>query len=136
VAEIVRRLAALVIALSLVLPQRACVNGDQVVVHYPLSNADSPLAIAVIAGLYLLPIALIFVPGFRVVALVAGIATAGAGLYFIAYGASLAASKLLIGWYAYTLGALAYLGASLVALFSRPVRPGPAAADGELAPRA
>ena len=114
--ESIRRISALLIALSLILPERSCVNAGQTEIHYPLSNADSVLAIAVIAALYLLPLILLLFTRFRVTSLAAGIAVIAAGLYFISYGATIFATQLLAGWYSYTLGAVAYLLASLVEL--------------------
>ena len=117
--ENIRRVSALAIALSLVLPQRSCVSGDQVAVHYPLSNVDSALSVALIASLYLLPLVVLLFARFRVTSLVLGIAAVAAGLYLFSYTSTLVATHLLIGWYTYTFGALAYLGASLVQLIAR-----------------
>lgn len=127
--EIIRRIAALLIALSLALPQRSCVNAGQVEIHYPLSNVDSVLTIIVIAAIYTLPLLLLLVPRFRMTALLAGIGVAGAGLYFVSYGASVVGTTLMVGWYTYTAGAVAYLGASLVqlwraAMIQRAAKPG------------
>ena len=114
--EHIRRLSALVIALSLLLPQRSCVSGDKVDVHYPLSNADSLFAIAVIAAVYLLPLLVLLLRRFRAASLLIGIAAAGVGLYFIGYGSTVVATTLLAGWYTYTFGSAIYLGASLFEL--------------------
>lgn len=114
--ETIRRISALVIALSLLLPQRSCVNGDQVDVHYPLSNADSLFAIAVIAAVYLLPLLVLLLRRFRLASLLVGIAAAGVGLYFVGYGSTVVATTLMAGWYTYSFGSLVYLGASLVQL--------------------
>ena len=102
--------------LSLALPQHSCMNGDRLEVYYPLTNADSILSIVVITTLYALPLIVLLLPRFRVVSLVAGIATVIAGLYYISYGATIAATSLLIGWYTYTVGGIAYLVASLFQL--------------------
>lgn len=112
----VRRLAALVIALSLALPQRSCINHGQVEIHYPLSNVDSVISITVIAALYTLPLLLLFASRFRVGSLIAGAATVATGLYYVSYGAAVIGTTLMVGWYTYTLGAVAYLAASLVQL--------------------
>jgi hypothetical protein len=114
--ERIRRLSALLMALALVLPQSSCVNNGQVEIRYPLSGMDSVWSGAIVAALYLLPLLLLFVRRFKVSALFAGIAVAAAGLYFIVYGATIAASSLLVGWYTYTVGALVHLASSLVAL--------------------
>jgi len=114
--EKIRRFSALLIAISLVLPQRACVNGDQLVTHYPLSSVDSVLAGAVIVLVFLLPLIVLFFPRFWLTSLITGIVAVALGLYYNAYGATIAASSLLIGWYTYTLGAVAYLLASLTQL--------------------
>lgn len=111
-----RILAAVVIALSLVLPQRSCMSGGHVETIYPLSGADSVLVTLLIVGLYCIPLLVLFIPRFRMSGLVLGIAAVSAGLYFFAYGGWLLASSLLVGWYAYTFGAIAYLGASLALL--------------------
>ena len=114
--ELVRRLSALLIALSLALPQRSCINGGDVEIHYPLSSPDSLLSILVIAALYSLPLIVLLFFRFRKTALVVGISTVAAGLYFISYGASVVADRLLIGWYSYTLAAIVYLFVSLIQL--------------------
>ena len=112
--ESIRRISALIIALSLALPQRSCVNGGQVEIHYPLSNADSALAIIVIAVLYTFPLLVLLLRRYQATSLLAGIATVGAGLYYLSYGSTIFATTLLAGWYTYTFGAIAYLGASLI----------------------
>ncbi len=114
--EHIRRAAALLVALSLCLPQRSCVNGDKVEIHYPLSSADSVLVFVVIVALYLLPLLVLLLSRYRVASLLAGIAAAGAGLYYVSYGATAAATTLLVGWYTYTAGIAIYLGVSLVQL--------------------
>lgn len=114
--ELVRRLSALLIALSLALPQRSCVSGSVTEPHYPLSNVDSSLSAIVIALLYALPLIVLIFVRFPRSALLVGMAAVGAGLYFIAYGASLVADHLLICWYTYTFAAIAYFYASLIRL--------------------
>ena len=114
--ESIRRISALVIALSLALPQHSCMNGGHLEIYYPLSNADAFLSIVVISALYMLPLIILLIPRFRVASLVAGIATAATGLYYISYGATIAATSLMVGWYTYTLGTVAYLLASLFQL--------------------
>ncbi len=54
---IVRRIAAFWIALSLILPQHACMHGKQREVFYPLSEQDQWLGILLVSALYLLPLA-------------------------------------------------------------------------------
>ena len=110
--EMLRRLSALLIALSLALPERSCVNDGVEQIHYPLSDPDSVLAIVIIAALYTLPLLLLLWPKFRKTMLVAGIATVAAGMYFVTYGSMIASTKLLIGWYTYTAGAAVYLAVS------------------------
>ena len=114
--EFVRRLSALVIALSLALPQRSCVSGGATEVHYPLSNLDSWLSVIVIAALYSLPLIVLLVVRFPRSALLVGMAAVAARLYLISYGASVVADRLLIGWYTYTFAAIAYFYASLIRL--------------------
>ena len=111
--EIIRRISALLIALSLVLPQRSCENAGQLEIHYPLSNADSVLSMLVIAAFYTLPLAVLLLSRWRVPSLIVGALAVAAGLYYIAYGSSVFATRLLVGWYAYTLGACVYLVVSL-----------------------
>jgi hypothetical protein len=113
---LIRRIAALLIALSLVLPQRSCVNNGQVQIDYPLSNAQDWQSYVVIGAFFLLPLLLLFVRRFRVAGLIAGVLVTAAGLYYISYAATILATKMLVGWYAYTLGAVAYLGATLMEL--------------------
>ena len=107
--ELLRRLSALLIALSLALPERSCVNDGVEQIHYPLSDADSLLAVVIIAALYTLPLLLLLLPRFRKATLLAGIVTVAAGMYFVTWGATIASTKLLIGWYTYTTGAVIYL---------------------------
>ena len=38
------------------------------------------------------------------------------GLYYVSYAATILATKMLVGWYAYTIGTITYLGATLVLL--------------------
>ena len=114
--EIVRRISALVIALSLALPQRSCISGGVTEIHYPLSDVDSTLSVVVIAALYALPLILLLAVRFRKSSLSIGLVTVAAGLYLISYGAYVVADKLLIGWYTYTLGAVFYSYASVVLL--------------------
>lgn len=114
--ERIRRLSALLMALALALPQSSCINNGQVEIRYPLSGVDSVWSAAIVAAFYLLPLVFVFVPRFRISALVAGIAVVCGGLYFIVYGATIAASSLLVGWYTYTVGALVHLASSLVEL--------------------
>ena len=112
----IRQIAAVVLALSLVLPQRSCVNGGHVEIIYPLSGADSlPFGLLIVA-LYTVPLIVLFIPRFRLSCLIVGIGAIATGLYFVSYGAWLSASSLLVGWYAYTIGAVAYLGSSLALL--------------------
>jgi len=114
--EYLRRIAAVVIALSLALPQRSCVNNGKVEIEYPLSNAQDWMAIAVIGAFFLLPLALLCVRRYRAVGLVAGVLVAAAGLYYVSYAATILATRMLVGWYVYTLGTSVYLGATLVLL--------------------
>lgn len=116
--EFVRRLSALIVALSLVLPQRSCGGGPASApeIHYPLSNVDSPLAMLVIVALYTLPIIVLFFGRFPRSALLVGMAAVAAGLYLVSYAASVVADRLLIGWYSYTFAAMIYFYASLVRL--------------------
>jgi hypothetical protein len=109
-------MASLLIFASLVLPQRYCINNGQLEIHYPLSASDSVLSVVLIASFYTLPFLLLFFTKRRIIALAAGIAICGAGLYFISYGATMAATQLLLGWYTYTAGSAAYLAASLLEL--------------------
>ena len=114
--EFVRRLSALVITLSLALPQRSCVNGGTTEIHYPLSNLDSLPSAIVIALLYSLPLIVLLFARFPRSALLVGMAAVAAGLYLVSYGASVVADRLLIGWYSYTFAAIAYFYASLIRL--------------------
>lgn len=114
--ELVRRLSALLIALSLALPQRSCVSGGVTEVHYPLSNLDSSFSAIAIAALYALPLIVLVFVRFPRSALLVGMAAVAAGLYLISYGASVVADQLLIGWYTYTFAAIAYFYASLIRL--------------------
>lgn len=116
IVETIRRVSALLMALALALPQSSCVNNGQVEIRFPLSGVDTFWLGVAVAAFYILPLILSFVPRFRISALLASIAVVSAGLYFIAYGATLSATSLLVGWYTYTVGAVAHLAASLVAL--------------------
>ena len=131
--ELVRRLSALLIALSLALPQRSCVSGGVTEIHYPLSNLDSSLSAIVIAALYALPLIVLIFVRFPRSALLVGMAAVAAGLYFISYGASIVAERLLIGWYTYTFAAIAYFYASLIR-FGRLLSPGATSRSGDSSP--
>ncbi len=114
--ELVRRFSALLIALSLALPQRSCVSGGVTEIHYPLSNLDSSLSAIVIAALYALPLITLVFVRFPRSALLVGMAAVAAGLYLVSYGASIVADHLMIGWYTYTFAAIAYFYTSLIRL--------------------
>jgi hypothetical protein len=119
---IIRRFAAILIALSLVLPQRSCVNNGRVQIDYPLSNVQDWQSIAMTCAFFLLPLLLLFVRRFSLAGLIAGVLVTAAGLYYVSYAATILATQMLVGWYAYTLGAIAYLGATLTQLL-RALRP-------------
>jgi hypothetical protein len=108
----VRQIAAMLMALSLVLPERSCVNDGRVEVGYPLSGIDFTGALMVLA-IYLLPLAVLQVRRLRFAALASGICAVGAGLFFCTYVTWSLGYKLLIGWYIYTIGAVAYVVSSL-----------------------
>lgn len=110
---IVRRIAAVLIALSLILPQHACMHGEKRVVYYPLSGQDTVLGFLVIAALYLLPLVLILLPWRGRLLRLLGVLVAGAGLYLIGYGTTEVADELLIGWYLYSVSAVVYVLVSL-----------------------
>lgn len=117
--ELLRRFAAVLIALSLALPQRSCVNDGKVEIEYPLTNAQDWLSVLLIVALFLLPLLLLFIHRDRVAVLLAGVAVAAAGLYYVSYAATILASELLIGWYTYTVGTIVYLALSLGLLAQR-----------------
>lgn len=100
-------------------------TGDQVGIHYPLSNADSILAVLAILALYTLPLIVLLFTRFRVASRLAGMAAVVAGLYLNTYAAAIVATHLLVGWYTYTLAALTYLAVSAIQLWQgrRPGRP-------------
>ena len=114
--ERIRRISAILIAVSLVLPERSCLNDGQVETTYPLSGADSLISASLILVLYLLPFIGQFTPRFRSSGLVAGICAAGTGLYFFSYGSWAVGSKLLLGWYVYTISAIVYIATALESL--------------------
>jgi hypothetical protein len=99
-------------------------TGDQVGIHYPLSNADSALAVLAILALYTLPLIVLLFTRFRVASRLAGMAVVLAGLYLNTYAAAIVAIHLMVGWYTYTLGAIAYLVVSSIQLWQGR-RPGP-----------
>ncbi len=117
------------------LPERSCVNDGQVETTYPLSGADSLISASLILVLYLLPFAGQFTPRFRSSGLVAGICAAGTGLYFFSYGSWVVGSKLLVGWYVYTISAIVYLAAALESLARLVAGRTPARADRDAAER-
>lgn len=111
--DIVRRIAALLIAVSLVLPQRSCVNDGHVQIDYPLSNAQGWVSLVLIAAFFLLPLVLLFIRRARIAAAIAGLAVALAGLYYVSYAATILATRMLVGWYTYTASTVIYALASL-----------------------
>ncbi len=121
--EIARRIAALLIALSLALPQRSCVNNGKVQIEYPLTNAQDWQSMVLIGAFFMLPLALLFVRRYRTAGLVAGLLVTATGLYYVTYAATILATTMLVGWYTYTLGAITYLGATLL-LLVQALRPG------------
>jgi len=111
--EVVRKVAALLIALSLALPQRSCENGGKVDIDYPLSHADGFWSVAFIAAFFLVPLLLLLLRRYPLTTRAAGLVVTATGLYYVSYAATILATHLLVGWYTYTIGACTYFIATL-----------------------
>jgi hypothetical protein len=115
----IKRVAAVLIAISLFLPQRSCVKEGKNEILYPLSEVDLGWQILLVA-LFVLPLILLFIfKKERFASILSRIVIAAIGLYLVSYGAYVLATKLLIGWYIYTVGASIYLVISLVELYKK-----------------
>ncbi len=110
--ERIKRAAAVLIAVSLLLPQRSCVEQGKAQILYPLSGADLQWQVILVA-LFVLPLALVFMLRKGVASMLGRIVLAAVGLYLVSYTAFVFSTKLLIGWYTYTAGASVYLIISL-----------------------
>ena len=69
-----------------------------------------------IGAFFLLPLLLLFVRRFRRTGLLAGVLVTAMGLYYVSFAATILATKMLVGWYTYSVGAAVYLAATLVEL--------------------
>lgn len=110
-----RKLSAIVIALCLLLPLNSCTNHGQAEVFYPLSG--DLFDRFVVALIYLMPLVAFLRIKYRASAILVGIAACVAGLYWVAFATAVWATKLLIGWYLYSVGSLVYVAASVVELW-------------------
>ncbi len=110
-----RRVIAVLIAISLFLPLQSCSGHDgNLSTFYPLSgDLGGMLAVAAI---YLLPLLAFVRTKLKLLASLLGISACIAGLYFVSYTATQWASQLLVGWYTYTVAATGYLFASCIYL--------------------
>ena len=124
--ERLRRIAAVLIAISLLLPLRSCVThgkaGVKTEIFYPLSPGQTWDGQLIVAALFVLPLVSLFVCRNGMASILSRIALAAVGLYLISFGTYAFATKLLIGWYTYTVGALVYLGLSIVELYRKIVQ--------------
>lgn len=113
-----RKIAALVMLLCIVLPQRACVYQFNTAEYYPLSDVEGPW-ILFVAACYALPI--VFVVALRrwpITDAISGIVIALVGLWHQGYGALQTSSYVLVGWYLYVASTLVYLVTSVLLLRS------------------
>jgi hypothetical protein len=110
--ENIKRAAAVLIAVSLLLPQRSCVEQGKAEILYPLSGADLQWQVILVA-LFVLPSVLVFMLRQGVASILGRIVLGAVGLYLVSYVAFVFSIKLLIGWYTYTAGASIYLIISL-----------------------
>ena len=119
--EKLQRVVAVLIAVSLLLPQYSCARQGKTEIYYPLSGKGVDWQIGFVV-LFLGPLVLLFIFRRGMAGILGRMALAAVGLYLVSYGVYVVATKLLIGWYFYTLGTLAYLVLSLVELYRRIVQ--------------
>lgn len=120
--KLARHISALLIVLSLALPQTSCVQnseggGSHTEVRYALSGSQSWWEIALTIAIYVLPLGVLFVKRYRAASAVVGICSVAFNLYFVSYVGYVYSSSLLIGWYINTLGAISYLFATVAQLW-------------------
>jgi hypothetical protein len=105
-----RKISAIIIALSLLLPLQSCTYHNQTEVFYPLSG--ELLGKLAMVAIYLLPLVAFLRVKYRIVTILIGIAACLAGLYLVTYAATIWATNLLVGWCVYSTASLTYLVAS------------------------
>jgi hypothetical protein len=110
-----RKISAIIIALSLLLPLQSCTYRGQTEVLYPLSG--DLLGKLEMAAIYLLPLLVFIRVKYRVSSILVGIAACLAGLYFVTFTAAIWATNLLVGWYVYSASSLVHLVASAFELW-------------------
>jgi flagellar biosynthesis protein FliP len=106
-----RKLSALLIAISLFLPLQSCTTDGKTNVSYPLSGDAT--TVALMAVIYLLPLIVFFLPKYPRVSISIGSLACAAGLYFVTFASSILATRLLAGWYIYSASSIAYIVVSL-----------------------
>lgn len=117
--DAIRRIAAVLMLVCLVLPQRACVSQQATHIYYPLSKVEDGMMIALVVALFTLPAVMLV---FRVrteVDLLAGLIVSLAGLWHEGVGALQNSSYVLFGWYLYVVATLAYLCTTAVFAWRR-----------------
>ena len=117
--DAIRRIAAVLMLICLVLPQRACVYEGGTHIYYPLSKVEDGWMIALVVALFILPTMMLV---FRIrseIDLVAGLIVSLVGLWHEGYGAWKNSSYVLFGWYLYVVAALAYLYTTAVFTWRR-----------------
>lgn len=107
--DAIRRIAAVLMLVCLVLPQRACVYELGTRIYYPLSQVEDAITIAMVVALFILPVVMLV---FRVrteIDLAVGLIVGLAGLWHEGYGAWKSSSYVLFGWYLYVAATITYL---------------------------
>lgn len=112
-----RQISGLLIALSLVLPERSCAQNGTMEILYPTSSCDTIGGLLVVVSWYLLPLAVTLTDRFRLALLSVGVSATVLGLYFGSYIGAVFSSSLLLGWYVNLAGAVTYLLASVAELW-------------------
>lgn len=109
-----RKLSALLIAISLFLPLQSCTANGKTSVTYPLSG--EPMAMILMAAIYLPPLLVFFLPKYPRISIAIGTLACSAGLYFVTFASTVFATRLLAGWYIYSASSITYIIVSLLEL--------------------
>ena len=123
--DAIRRIAAVLMLICLVLPQRACVYERGTHIYYPLSKVEDGWMIALVVALFILPTVMLVLRIRSEVDLVAGLIVSVVGLWHEGYGAWKSSSYVLFGWYLYVAAALTYLYTTAVFALRRFRTPSP-----------
>lgn len=117
----IRRVAALVIAFSMVLPQYACTRSGNTRIYSPLDEWNALDGVPITLLIYLVPLVLVIFRPTAWFSMLAALGTTLLGLAMAAYVALLLASELLAGWYTHVVATAIYSLTTVAQLVWRPV---------------